>query len=539
MMTKKIYPLSKVSVDDTRVELNCRAVKAIILYFGNIYGQQELENFVYKTQMSLDYLEDPHNWISFDYFCRLLKSLVEYTGDPKAPYNAGIYTCKVKTFGALSNIASRFGSPRSMYKLTVEVSPMYAKMDTFSISDLKRNSCTITLRMNKGYKQDKNNCLNLQGTFASIPLLWNLPQAKVKEEECSADGKEACVYKVTWKNKPSHLFGILGFLAGLVALASVKLYFFNESLFTLLSLLPIVGLFIGKNMAYKKVLSENLNANEEESKDLLESLLTIEKLNIELQGKVEKRTEELNASNEELKMALTKLKESQEQLIQSEKMASVGQLAAGMAHELNNPVGAIRNYLQDILEDTKKDDPRWERIKSAEKATWRCRKIVSELLTFARESYEGEATDINVIIESLITHAKEGISNPKIVIINELTPALPRVRVDGPQIKQVLMNIIMNAADAIEEEGAINIKTSSNGPNLLIEITDTGTGISKDIQTKIFDPFFTTKPPGKGTGLGLAISYNIINRFNGNIQVKSEEGQGSAFLITLPVVVEN
>jgi signal transduction histidine kinase len=285
---------------------------------------------------------------------------------------------------------------------------------------------------------------------------------------------------------------------------------------------------------YKLTLRERVEVSEKESRDLMESIETIEKLNIELQEKVEKRTEELNASNKELQETLEKLKASQNQLIQSEKMASVGRLAAGMAHELNNPVGAIRNYIQDVLEDISSDDPLKERLKRAEKATGRCKRIVTDLLTFARESKALKPADVNEIINSTVRNAREEIASPDIRITEELSPDLPSVKVDSRQLQQVFMNIIMNAADAIKGEGQIAIKSYKDSGSIFIDISDTGEGMPEDVLDKIFDPFFTTKAPGKGQGLGLAISYNIIKRFEGDIRIKSEAGKGTTFTITLP-----
>ena len=163
----------------------------------------------------------------------------------------------------------------------------------------------------------------------------------------------------------------------------------------MLTMILFSGYFLGRRWDYRIALKDSININEKESKDLMESIETIEKLNIELQEKVERRTAELHDSNVKLQKALDELEKSQDLLIRSEKMASVGRLAAGMAHELNNPVGAIRNYIQDVLEDIPSDDPQHERLERAEKATGRCKRLVGDLLTFSRESKELKLVNIN------------------------------------------------------------------------------------------------------------------------------------------------
>lgn len=518
------YLFSKLDPNDTRIEINCRSVGSVLLYFEERYGRKKLNEFISETKMDLGYLEDRNNWVSYDYWCRLLDKLVEYTGDPDAPFIAGTYTVKKKVYGSLETFYSKSGTPATTYKLIVEFGTRYGKIAKWKITNLKRGHCVITIHYFDKYKQHKNNCLNVQGCYASIPTLFNLPLAKVKHTQCAAEGADCCVYEISWANKPSHLFGLCGLLG-----AAAIIYFtgIKENIFILVGVL-MLGYLAGKMKDYRNSLRSSSVVNEKESKDLIESVETIEKLNIELQGKVEQRTKELQDVLEELK-------KSQNRLIQSEKMASIGRLAAGMAHELNNPVGAIRNYLQDVLEDIPSKSPLRERLKNAEKATGRCKRIVSSLLTFARESVSLKPADINDILEEVINNAREEIPIRDIKIIKDLKPGLPQVEVDSIQIQQVFMNIIMNAARAVKNKGRITVKTYSVFNNINIDISDNGEGIPKEIQNKIFDPFFTTKAPGKGTGLGLAISYNIVKRFKGDIRVSSEKNVGTTFSITLPV----
>ncbi len=539
MDTRKHYPISKLDPNDTKIELNCRTVKPILLYFEEKYGREKLEEFIIATRMNLEYLENRNNWVSYDYFCRLLEKLVEYTGDPRAPFKAGTFATRKECFDVIETFLSRLGNPAGAYRLGVEIGPRYTKIGELKMLKLKRNSCVISATYYKKYGQTKNNCLNLQGIFASIPTFWGLPMAKVKEKQCAVEGAGSCVYQFIWQNKPSHLYGLIGFILGCIVTFTVKLCNPNLNFYLVFIILTLMGYLAGRIGDYKISLKDRTDIGEKESRDLIESLEAIEKLNMELQKKVEERTEELNISNDELKETLDKLKKSQTELIQSEKMASVGRLAAGMAHELNNPVGAIRNFIQDVLEDTPEDDPRVNRLKRAEKATGRCKRIVMDLLTFARETRELKMAEINEMIRVTVSNAKEEMANPDITLSEELTPGLPQVKVDSRQLQQVLMNIIMNAADAIKGKGKITIRTRKDPGNIIINISDTGEGIPEGMQDKIFDPFFTTKAPGKGQGLGLAISYNIIKRFGGDMSAKSKSGEGTTFTIMLPLGEES
>ena len=526
---RKRYSVSKIDPNDTKIELNCRSVKPILLYLEEKYGREKMEEFIYDTKISLDYLQDRNNWISYEYFCRLLEKLVQYARDSKAPFTAGTYAAKKECFGALESFFSSLGTTAGTYKLGLEFALRYTKIGVFKMLELKKNYCMVEVRYFSNYRQNKNNCLNLQGIFASVPSLWNLPLAKIKETQCAAKGADSCVYKISWQNKPSHLLGLLGTLIALIFVYTAEpILKTRVNAFPMAAIIPIFGYLVGRIGDYKITLKDIVDIREKESRDLIESIETIEKLNIELQEKVEQRTEELQK-------ALDELRKSQNQLVQSEKLASVGRLAAGMAHELNNPVGAIRNFIQDVLEDMPQGDPKRERLERAEKATGRCKRLVNDLLTFSRESKELKSVDINDIVGSALADAEVQIANPNIRISKELKPDLPKINIDPFQIQQVLMNIIMNAADAIKKEGRITVKTSSSPENIFVEISDTGEGIPAEIQNKIFDPFFTTKAPGKGKGLGLAISYNIVKRFNGDIHVKSEKDKGATFTITLPL----
>lgn len=242
-----------------------------------------------------------------------------------------------------------------------------------------------------------------------------------------------------------------------------------------------------------------------------------------LEKKVEERTRELT--------------EMQAHLIQSEKLASLGKLAAGIAHEINNPLGGILIYSHLLLEDAKKNTPQHENLKKIVKETARCKDIVKGLLEFARpKEPEMSPTDINDIVNRSLAIMERQAFFQNITIMKEYSP-LPRTVADGSQLQQVFMNLILNAAEAMNGSGVLSIKTSFDGKSdvIRVEFTDTGHGIMAEDMARLFEPFFTTKEVGKGTGLGLAISYGILQKHQGSISVLSEVGKGSTFTIVLPV----
>jgi two-component system NtrC family sensor kinase len=233
-----------------------------------------------------------------------------------------------------------------------------------------------------------------------------------------------------------------------------------------------------------------------------------------------------------------KLEETCLQLVSSEKMASLGKLAAGIAHEINNPLGGILIYASLMMEDLPQEDPKRQDLARIVQETSRCKDIVKSLLEFARQTEpKMEPTDINRAITDGLFFLENQALFHNIRIIKQLDPFLPFARGNAGQLKQVFMNVIVNAAEAIHGSGTLTITTSlaPDRKSVFMEFTDTGEGIPEENLTRIFDPFFTTKDVGKGTGLGLATSYGIIESLGGRIGVKSKVGEGTTFTIELPV----
>lgn len=247
-----------------------------------------------------------------------------------------------------------------------------------------------------------------------------------------------------------------------------------------------------------------------------------------LERRVEERTKEL--------------KEMQDFLIQSEKLASLGKMAAGIAHEINNPLTSIlinTHLLLEKLEKLEKKDDFYENLSLIADETSRCSQIVRGLLEFARQSQPQKThTDINDLIEKTVLLLENKASFQNIRIIKNLKPNLPLILVDRAKIQQVFWNFMINACEAMPNGGQLTITTDLSEDKKAIEIRfiDTGVGIPAEHINKIFDPFFTTKP--SGTGLGLAICYGIIQQHNGAIEVKSEPGRGTVFTLYLPLEIK-
>jgi signal transduction histidine kinase len=301
--------------------------------------------------------------------------------------------------------------------------------------------------------------------------------------------------------------------------------------------------------------------------DRAESFHTIEELSRGLEDKVRVRTEQLRAANEELEAAYRNLQVTQMQLVQREKMASVGQLVAGVAHELNNPIGFVASNvatledfagrLRAIVDDYRgadlpaaeraRLDGRWRELKvdyalryldpmiqGIKEGAERTRKIVRDLRVFARTGDDvWQAVDLHEELESSLTLLNHLLKDR--VTVHRKFGALPSVECVRSQIDQVFLNVLANAAQAIAGPGAITLETRAEDGWAVVAVSDTGAGIAPDVLGRVFDPFFTTKPVGEGTGLGLSISYEIVKKHGGEITAASAPGQGATFTIRIPL----
>jgi two-component system NtrC family sensor kinase len=309
-----------------------------------------------------------------------------------------------------------------------------------------------------------------------------------------------------------------------------------------------------------------------------------------IQGELEKKNRELAEVNKNLELkekalenilldlqrAHKELKNAQGQLVQSEKLASIGQLAAGMAHEINNPVGFIasnlsilRKYIKhiskvlqsyDVLKSAarRKDAKKVEEaliavggiekeldlkyiltdvdtlLNDSEQGADRIRKLVNDLRTFSRRGEDSRApADLNEVLDGILNIVWNEIKYK--AELHKEYGKIPSVSCNAQQMGQVFMNVLINAVQAIKEKGVITIRTYADEKNVCVEISDTGKGIHPEILSKIFDPFYTTKKVGEGTGLGLSISYELVKKHNGDIAVKSEAGKGTTFIVSLPI----
>ena len=261
---------------------------------------------------------------------------------------------------------------------------------------------------------------------------------------------------------------------------------------------------------------------------------------------LKKAKEEIEAWNRKLEKRVREKSEelimSQTQLIQSEKLSAMGQMAGGLAHELNSPLAGLLPMIELYRNEAKKDSKAYNELSLMLKACEYMAKIVRDFSSFSRESKaEYYELNLNEVIDDTLSFITSIIKQKGIQVIKEYKNNLPNVKGEKTELQQVILNMTTNALDALSEGDELILRTgiSKDEKNVMIEFIDNGTGIEKESLDKIFDPFYTTKRPGKGTGLGLSVSYKIIEKHGGNISVESEPGKGTEFTIYLPAVKSN
>lgn len=230
------------------------------------------------------------------------------------------------------------------------------------------------------------------------------------------------------------------------------------------------------------------------------------------------------------------------QLLQADKLASIGQLASGIAHEINNPLSMVLGYTQLLLRQEETGSQKHSDLKTIEKHARNCKNIVGDLLSFARSTRtRKEMASIATTIEEVAAVVKNHFELDGITIFKEFDSEVPRLLMDDEKIKQVVMNLVMNAKQAIGKNGLIRISLNHDKPRgvVSIRVEDNGCGIPQEHLSRIFDPFFTTKKTGEGTGLGLSVSYGIVRDHGGEILVESHPGKGTTFVVNLPATREH
>jgi len=256
---------------------------------------------------------------------------------------------------------------------------------------------------------------------------------------------------------------------------------------------------------------------------------------------LEESNKQLQSYSKALETNHRRLKETQAQVIQAEKLTSLGQLAASIAHEINNPLSGTLVYTQLLARKVERgeadNEVTLDYLSKMESELVRSTKLVQNLLNFARQSTpEFQLVNLNTVVNHALDLISHSVEEQDIRVFNELDPSLPEITADPSQLQQVCLSLIINAIQAMSQGGRLTLRTYVHNSKIKLEVQDTGIGIPPENIGKLFTPFFSTKADVKGVGLGLAVAYGIIHRHKGRIEAHSKEGEGSTFTVTMPLL---
>lgn len=532
-MTTASYPIGKVKGDDLAMHFKCVCLKPYTRFLETKFGEEKARAIIADMGMNYEHLGDPNAWVSYGFVCRLLARLVSETGDKMAPFKAAIaHTCH-DTYGALGFFLTHLGSPATMYKLAAQFHSLWDRVCEWNMEKISSDRCSIRVTYRPPFRQDRNNCLALMGSLAAFPKQFGLPVAKVEHPACACDSNDYCEYRLQWVNQPGMKWGLTGMAACLFLgfLACTASGWRSWTIF-MSAISGIAGFFAGREFDYKGRLQEVYSHNDKQADSLLQSMRDLENLRDHLEDTINLRTEELKLARDKLAETLKELEDTQEQRIQSERQAAIGVLAAGMAHELNSPINAIRLSTQSLLEDADAGSGVGRHLRNIERASGRCKRLVAELLCFSREDRFMSTLDIvQIVRETLATYRRE--HSDGFVIEERLPETMPGVTLDRIQIQQAIINLLDNAYDAMQGAGNVKVELAAEGSGIILRIRDFGPGIREDMLRDLMKPFRTTKPAGHH-GLGLSITDFLVKKNRGSISVKSKVGEGTEFTIFFP-----
>ena len=277
-----------------------------------------------------------------------------------------------------------------------------------------------------------------------------------------------------------------------------------------------------------------------EMREIADSTAQLESTNEIIENKVTERTHELLSAKQKLESEIQERKRLENVMVQSEKMAAIGQLAGGVAHEINNPLGVILGFAQSLAKRVQPGDPLEVPLKTIERESLRCTHLVRDLLIFSRaEKAEKEIIDLKEAIDGALSLVLAQSRVKGVELKSDLEPDIPKIKANRVHIQQIIINLCNNAIDAMGSKGTLTIRTRKVLVNqtrgIQLDVEDTGQGIPDEIKSQIFNPFFTTKEVGRGTGLGLSLVYEIVQKHQGQITLESKVGNGTVFHVFLPL----
>lgn len=504
-------------------EVSCRFVRPILDLAEAEQRSSGLAELLARWSLSLGDVQDESNWVSL----RFCEALVDWLGEDIGPDVLADRVTRASfspsALGGLYPVLRAFGSPRVGYGALPQLLARMTKVSVATVSNVRRGAAEIIYRPSQPEHKARSPliCRLRKAQIAAGPTLWKLPPARVEETECQTHGDDCCRYQVRWVERTSARGLLLGVLVG-AALAMAALH---SSWMALVAV--IAGGAVGRIWDLRAHERELQGFVQEHTLALTQALDTTERRFVELQrakaevdARVEQRTAELRTATEKR--------------VHTEKLAVLGTLAAGLAHEVRNPANAIVNGLRPVhryLAGTGCDPDYTEAVQIAIDAGDQIARLVGDLLDVGRTDRGLEPWDPHQGIEAairLLSHRSERVSFDRDFRFRGAILGRP------PALNQIFLNLFDNALRAAGDGGRVRVASRPDREGVEIMIADSGPGIPPDLAQRIFDPFFTTREVGEGTGLGLHFSRQVAYDHGGSLDLVTTPGWGACFKLWLP-----
>ncbi len=551
-------PTQELDPANTLMEHSCRLVRPVCVYLQKEHGEEAFSAIAEAAGLPADYLMDEHNWMSHEFYKRFLEELVRYTGNPRAPWEAGLYAATPEGYGHLYWLLRAFGTPEMIYRAVVSQVPKYTKCGDYEILELTKNKAVLALKHKPGYSPTELTCMDAIAELASIPKVQGSPPARAVETQCQAHGADRCIYELHWVNKPTALGRIIGLSAAalLVGLDALTIgVLFSSTQLALDVLAPLMMLLLGYHAGalYESRRSDRWNARlaSELDRSLIESMEAVEQKFADLRRA---RDEIVALKNDEIREKAAELATLNDQLVRAlEDLKRLDikktEFLRIVAHDLKTPLASICIYARMLtMYDDIEPEERASFLEVMDKESMRLSGIVDRFLDLTRIETGTLRMDLaDVEIDVLLRHIgavfQTAAEAQQAEIVFELESELPTIRADEGRLGQVTSNLLANACKFSPKGGTILVKSwladDDEETRVCISVSDSGPGIPPELSASIYEKFFHAENDGDrgltGQGLGLFIANEIVKGHGGRLYHESNPGRGTTFFVELPL----
>lgn len=538
-------------------------MRSALLYLDEHCGIEETDRFLEAHGIARSYLDDPNNWISYEFAHDLLALIRDRCHSEKACWEAGTYTVRREILGpAIWTGAKSVGTPALVFKQWVEHSKVYNRVGQFRILKAEKNRLSLEYIPRPEYAEtDKLFCLHRMGQFAAIPRIWGMPTAFCRETRCTAQGDGSCVYEFSWQERPSYLYPAVGTLCGgLFGLLMQGQYTAGGAVpfWVLAAMLLFIGYLSGKTLDLRRTLRRNEAVGREQLRALESAVDSISEKYVELQASqkaLEEAHEELKKHRDHLEELVEErtreLAESKQRLEESyEKLQELDRMKmrffTNVSHELRTPLTLTLSPVEAMLQGElgPLSDQQRLYLEHVHTNALRLLKLINNLLDLSKleagkMALEIGRYDLGEFVQEIVDSFGPAGEKRGIEVKNEGGPPVPDLYFDRDKVEKVLINLIGNALKFTPGGGTVAVRWEKGTEQVSISVLDTGPGIPAKDLDRIFDRFVqvddSLSRKHGGTGIGLALAREITELHGGVISAANRPEGGAAFTFTLPL----